>query len=93
MKSRILVLAPLVLLSVLALPADSYAQRGRWRNNSGWSKKCEKFVNCHDARDGRWDNRGPRRRSSWNRFYSPNNRYRVYDNSRYRRVNRQWHRN
>lgn len=23
-------------------------------------RKCAKFRNCHDARDGRWDNRGPR---------------------------------
>jgi hypothetical protein len=43
----------------------------RDRSNRGWrrtrsnlpnySKKCGKFVNCHDARAGRWDGRGPRR--------------------------------
>jgi hypothetical protein len=36
-----------------------------WRNRSAnlpnYSKKCGKFVNCHDARNGRWDGRGPRR--------------------------------
>jgi hypothetical protein len=35
-----------------------------WRNRSGrnrhYNKKCGKFVNCHDARAGRWDGRGPR---------------------------------
>src|SRR6185503_21218704 len=34
--------------------------RGRGRDR-GFDKKCEKFVNCHDARDGRWDGRGPNR--------------------------------
>lgn len=40
-----------------------------WRNRTGrnrhynrhYDKKCGKFVNCHDARAGRWDGRGPRR--------------------------------
>lgn len=41
---------------LLALPAVSMAQgRGRASN---WDRKCGKFVNCHDARDGRWDGRG-----------------------------------
>lgn len=39
-----------------------------WRNRSArnrnynrhYGKKCGKFVNCHDARDGRIDGRGPR---------------------------------
>ena len=32
-----------------------------WNNRArvpDW--KCGKFVNCHDARNGRWDGRGPR---------------------------------
>lgn len=44
---------------------------GEGRSNRGWenrddrdwtkhNRKCGKFVNCHDARNGRWDNRGPR---------------------------------
>ncbi len=35
-----------------------------WRNtsrrNRHYDKKCGKFVNCHDARAGRIDGRGPR---------------------------------
>ncbi len=38
---------------------------GRGRNQD-W--KCSVFVNCHDARDGRWDGRGPR--MSTNRIFS-----------------------
>ena len=36
----------------------------RWRQTSrnwpNYNKKCGKFVNCHDARNGRIDGRGPR---------------------------------
>ena len=54
-RKMLLVLASLFLL---ALPAASLAQgRGRGR---GQDKKLDKFVNGHDARDGRWDGRGPR---------------------------------
>jgi len=49
-----LVFASLFLLA--ALPAMSFAQ-GRGR---GQEKKFDRFVNGHDARDGRWDGRGPR---------------------------------
>jgi hypothetical protein len=51
-------------IMMFALPVISYAQgrgngRGRGRgSNLSW--KCRVFVNCHDARDGRLDNRGPR---------------------------------
>src|SRR4030095_8788333 len=59
---------------LLAIPAISQAQ-GRGRGNgrghgSNWDKKCAKFVNCHDARDGRVDGRGPRRNA-----YRRNNIY------------------
>jgi hypothetical protein len=50
------------LILVLAMPLVSFAQgrgRGRGRGLSNLDK-CGKFVNCHDARDGRWDGRGPR---------------------------------
>ncbi|MCA1643647.1 MAG: hypothetical protein LC785_17275, partial [Acidobacteria bacterium] len=41
---------------------------GKGRNKSGrWGDKCDKFVNCHDARDGRVDGRGPRRNRDRNR--------------------------
>jgi len=56
----------LALIFVVALPATSLGQgrgRGRWEG-SKWDKKCGKFVNCHDASDGRWDRRGPRRNAS-----------------------------
>jgi hypothetical protein len=54
------------LILLLAIPAVSLAQgrgygRGRGRGPD-LDKKCGKFVNCHDARDGRWDGRGPRSR-------------------------------
>lgn len=43
----------------LALPVISLAQgRGNGRG-AGKPDKCAKFVNCHDARDGRVDGRGP----------------------------------
>src|ERR1043165_801200 len=53
---------------VLAASATSFAQgrgygRGRGRGPDLF-KKCGKFVNCHDARDGRLDGRGPNRRIS-----------------------------
>jgi hypothetical protein len=47
----------------IALPATAFGQgRGNGRGRGpDLDKKCGKFVNCHDARDGRWDGRGPRR--------------------------------
>jgi hypothetical protein len=52
-RKILLVLASLFLLA--ALPAMSFGQ-GRGR---GQEKKLDRFVNGHDARDGRWDGRGP----------------------------------
>lgn len=45
---------------LVGFATDAMAQ-GRGRRASRGDKKCEKFVNCHDARDGRWDGRGPNR--------------------------------
>ena len=68
-KGNLLAIMVMALLLSAAAPITSFGQghgRGRDRDNSsnrGWSKhnrKCGKFVNCHDARDGRWDRRGPR---------------------------------
>ncbi len=56
--ARVVLFASLVIFGSAIV---SYAQgrgngRGAGRNID---KKCAKFVNCHDARDGRWDGRGP----------------------------------
>ena len=90
MKRALLIAVGLALLTALTWTSDVSAQgRGRWQRNSNWGKKCEKFVNCHDARDGRWDNRGPRRRMTVrDRYYSPYSRYRVVRNRRYDRGDR-----
>ena len=68
-------------IMMLALPVISYAQgRGRGRGRgSNLSWKCRVFVNCHDARDGRRDNRGPRgsRIGRRNGIFLPRNRVRL----------------
>jgi len=91
----------LSLLIVVSVATDAMGQgRGR-RVSRGFDKKCEKFVNCHDARDGRWDGRGPNRRSGFeNTFRRRRNRDRDFDTMRWRRRhrdrdfdhNRRWHR-
>lgn len=87
----------MALLLAFAVPETALGQsRGRARHNGDWSnrnwskhnKKCGKFVNCHDARNGRLDNRGPRGDRvgnvvSRNRFRNRNN-----DDWRRRIVNR-----
>ena len=100
-KFVMLTVAAFALVTMLSV-GDASAQgrgrgrghgNGRWENDQGnnhwkWGKKCDKFVNCHDARDGRWDNRGPRRRLSWRtRHYSLQDNIRVYRGVRGRRVN------
>jgi len=55
-RNILFIVAGLVLL--VATPATNFAQgRGRDRRDE---KKSDRFVNRHDARDGRWDGRGPR---------------------------------
>jgi len=62
--------AIVALLFVVAVPFDVSGQWRDRRDDERSGKKCEKFVNCHDARDGRVDGRGPRRqRHSWNRRF------------------------
>ncbi len=62
-------------LLVLALPIISLAQgRGNGKGNGAGpnlDKKCAKFVNCHDARDGRWDGRGPAVNPAVNPVFNP----------------------
>ena len=61
-NSRLLSVVVLAVTVGLAVPATAFAQGwGRGRKQDKSDKKCEKFVNCHDARDGRWDGRGPNR--------------------------------
>jgi len=80
-----------VLLLIFAVPVTSFGQ-GRGRRGRGRdfdNRKCGKFVNCHDARDGRWDGRGPRR--NFSRWIWRNNRWdddRRRDRWRDRRDNR-----
>jgi len=69
---------------------------GRNRNyNRHYNKKCGKFVNCHDARAGRWDGRGPRsarvgsvdwRNRLRNRRTNTSNLWRYRTRRNYRRV-------
>src|SRR5690349_19450944 len=63
------------LLFVLGASTNAMGQ-GRGHGNSHWNKKCEKFVNCHDARDGRRDGRGPNRRTGFNNNFRRYRRYR-----------------
>jgi hypothetical protein len=81
----------LTLLLTVAAPFEANAQgRGQGRGSSGLGRKCEKFVNCHDARDGRWDGRGPRNRElDRDRSYTRHGRNRYYNN-RNQRDERRW---
>jgi hypothetical protein len=89
MKWSILPMLALILVTTLAVPSDVSAQgrgRGRGRGISVWGNKCDKFINCHDARDGRVDGRGPNRTLSLrDRIFG---RSRVYRTTRGRRVSR-----
>lgn len=89
-----LVVVSLILLG--ALPSICLAQ-GRGR---GQDKKLDKFVNGHDARDGRWDGRGPTfgrrsvisnriiRQQRWDRFRTRDfERNRAFRNREFRRRN------
>ncbi|GEM_PF-1669065 len=71
-----------------AYPTYRYYDRGR---NQNW--KCDVFVNCHDAREGRWDGRGPRSRVNRNSIFrsrgervGSRNRYNMSDYWRRRHV-------
>lgn len=63
-----LLVTTLAIIVNLALSDMAFAQRGRGRFND---KKAGKFINGHDARDGRWDGRGPRPRFRHRRDRSP----------------------
>ena len=85
LKKNVVGAALLVLLMILSVSSEVLGQ-GRGRRVSQWDKKCAKFVNCHDARDGRWDGRGPNRRFRRNR--RNRDRDRDFDRITRRRRNR-----
>jgi hypothetical protein len=97
-KRSILSLIILTLLLAVVIPATALGQgRGRGHGRGGIfgnpNNKCGKFVNCHDARNGRWDGRGPRRNRVGNSIvYTRMRRNRNIDTDRYvirnRRVSR-----
>ena len=60
----------LAIIVNLALSTVTFAHDKRWRGRVH-DKKAEKFINGHDARDGRWDGRGPRFRFRDRRDRSP----------------------
>ena len=89
---KFLWIAVFSLLFMIALPAAVQAQgRGRGRGPD-MSKKCGKFVNCHDARDGRVDGRGPRRDAFRRGVFVGRNhnhrRFRNVDDGRFARARR-----
>jgi len=85
-------IALMALLIVLSASFDAMGQgrgrRGSRFDNSRFDRKCEKFVNCHDARDGRWDGRGPNRRFRYTSRYWRARRYRDFDRDGRRRRHR-----
>lgn len=92
-KGNFFAAALMALLLALSVPATSVAKdkhgrgHGRDRNNWDWSKrdrKCGKFVNCHDARDGRRDRRGARGDRVGNVVWRNRSRNRVYVNNNFR---------
>ena len=54
-----LVITTLAMAVNMALSGETFAKQRRGRFDD---KKDGKFINGHDARDGRWDGRGPSRR-------------------------------
>ena len=78
----------LVLGIVIAFASSDAMAQGRGRRASHLDKKCAKFVNCHDARDGRWDGRGPNRRTGFTNIFRRNRRHRDRDFDRVSRRDR-----
>ena len=60
----------------MALSVETFAKQRRGRFND---KKAEKFINGHDASDGRWDGRGPRFRFGDRRDHDGRFRFRDRD--------------
>jgi hypothetical protein len=84
-KRRVLWSAVLTLIIAIGLPGVALADppQGRGKNKvSKQEKKNAKFKNGHDARDGRWDGRGPRDRDD---DYDDDDDYNGRDRERRRR--------
>ena len=90
-RNIILLMASSFLLAVL--PATTIAQGRSRLHRRDMSWKCRVFVNCHDARDGRLDGRGPRanRVAFRNRVFAPSNRrrFRNFDRQEFRNLDRE----
>jgi hypothetical protein len=81
--------ATLGLLMMLSFTTDAMGQGRNRRVFRNMDRKCGKFVNCHDARDGRWDGRGPRRDGfSIGRIFGRSRRDRDFDRFERRRSRR-----
>ncbi|HSE33176.1 MAG TPA: hypothetical protein VLA93_16495 [Pyrinomonadaceae bacterium] len=83
----------LVGLAFLVLMGASYDGRAKehGRGDSKREKKCAKFVNCHDASEGRVDGRGPRTDNdnwNWRRVRQGRDDDRFNDHQRHRRHHR-----
>ena len=91
---KFFVLGGLAVLILMSASYEAQAQgRGRGRDESKWDKKCAKFVNCHDASEGRVDGRGPRRGNdddswNWRRIRRDRDSDRFGDDRRHRRHHR-----
>ena len=91
---KFFVIGSLALLVVIGASYEAQA-KGRGRGDSKRDKKCAKFVNCHDASEGRVDGRGPRRDTdddnwNWRRFRNRRDGDRYDDHQRRRRPRRDW---
>ncbi len=89
--------AVIALTLVMTIPATSFGKhqgRGRDRGrgfDNRW--KCGRFVNCHDARDGRWGKRFRDRRRFDDRARFRRFRQRNLDDADFRRLQRRRYRN
>jgi hypothetical protein len=88
-----ILIATLAMAVNMALSGETFAKQRRGRFND---KKAGKFINGHDARDGRWDGRGPRFRFGDRRDHDRRFRFRDRwdrDDWRDRRRDDHWRRN
>jgi hypothetical protein len=72
MKRTLIFFAALSLFAVLAMPGKVSAQDRHWRHRTEVHRNYRQWENRHDRR----------RVMIRNRFYSPNNRYRVVNGRR-----------